>query len=460
MNKRFSILTPEILRNKNINFIDNEKDEIIYIENFNIKNINSALRILKGKYVFLLSPDIYIYKDSLFRFEQEFLKEKDIGFIYSNYIKNKKEKKLFKYTNDWTERWNFGNIRIYNVEALKESNFFSEDYPLSYQYDMLLNYWMKKKIIFIPEYLYEINSKENDNSLKNKLYFPTEGDFGGFSYLFYSDEKNNEINKIFENFLKREKIYFDKEPMSKFSEDNKKNSIKVSVIIPVFNRAGFISTAIESVINQNINEWEIIIVDNASTDNTCEIVDKYIKEDSRIKLIKRTENHIAHALNDGIKEAKGKYIAQLDSDDKYSENTLLEMTSALDENISAGLAVSYYDLIDEDEKNIKDMGIIKHEEYSVNNILRVDGAGAVRVWRKAAIVEMGYFNETDFADYGEDYDMVLKVTEKYSLTRVHKVLYHYRRHAGNSDVLREEEYKLNTKNKARFDAYKRRQNRS
>jgi len=322
---------------------------------------------------------------------------------------------------------------------------------------MQLKFWGKRKIVFIPDYLYEVNSVEKDDSLKNKLYFPTEGDFGGFSYLFYSKKKNNEIEVIFENFLKKEKIYYEDEPKSEFPKDNIK---LVSVIIPVYNRARFISFAIESVINQNIDDWELIVVDNASEDNTCEIVKEYMRKDNRIKLIKRSENHIAHALNDGIREAEGKYIAQLDSDDIYSDNTLKEMTDALENNLSAGLAVSYYDLMDENGINIEDMGIIKHDEYSVNNILRVDGAGAIRVWRKAAIVEMGYFNETDFADYGEDYDMLLKVTEKYCLQRVHKVLYHYRRHSGNSDVLREEEYKVNTKNKARINAYKRRKNRS
>jgi len=130
---------------------------------------------------------------------------------------------------------------------------------------------------------------------------------------------------------------------------------------------------------------------------------------------------------------------------------------ALDDNLDWALAISYYELMDEAGNTLNDFGVIKHLEYNRNNILRVDGAGAVRVWRKAAIEEFGGFNEQDFGHYGEDYDLVLKVSEKYEVGRVHQVLYRYRRHPGNSDALRPHAMKIKNKTLARRRAIRRRQ---
>jgi GT2 family glycosyltransferase len=120
------------------------------------------------------------------------------------------------------------------------------------------------------------------------------------------------------------------------------------------------------------------------------------------------------------------------------------------------LGISYYSLIDAEGNDLPEFGVIKHLEYGRNNILRVDGAGAVRVWRKSAMLEFGGFDEKKLCDYGEDYDLVLKVGEKYRVDRVHEVLYKYRRHPDNSDAKRDPLFKLRNKNLARVRAICRR----
>ena len=90
----------------------------------------------------------------------------------------------------------------------------------------------------------------------------------------------------------------------------------VSVIIPTFNRAHLIGRAIKSVLNQTYQDFEIIVIDDGSTDNTGEIIRSFT--DKRIKYIKKYKKNkgISVARNIGIKVARGKYIALLDSDDE------------------------------------------------------------------------------------------------------------------------------------------------
>jgi glycosyltransferase involved in cell wall biosynthesis len=228
----------------------------------------------------------------------------------------------------------------------------------------------------------------------------------------------------------------------------------VTIITPVFNRERFIGQAIESVLKGKFQNFEYIVIDNGSSDRTAEVVAKYTS-DPRIRLVKYNENRIAKSLNIGVRNARGKYVAQLDSDDLYTEDTLNAMVEFMEQTHCA-LGISYYSLIDEEGNDLPEFGEIKHLEYSRNNILRVDGAGAVRMWRKSAIMQFGGFDEKDLCDYGEDYDLVLKVSEKFQVGRVHQVLYKYRRHPDNSDIKRNPLFKLRNKNLARERALGRR----
>jgi glycosyltransferase involved in cell wall biosynthesis len=237
---------------------------------------------------------------------------------------------------------------------------------------------------------------------------------------------------IFYNMLKGIGAYLDG-PRQPIADASHEASPRVSVVIPAFNRQAFIGPAIDSVLSGSYDDFEIIVVDNGSSDGTIERVESYVKQDRRVRLIKNQKNVIGYSLNLGLNAASGKYIAQLDSDDQYMPDTLREMAGHLDAHPFCGLAISYYEMMDEHGRTNHKAGVIKHLEYDRNNILRNEGAGAVRVWRRPVLLEMGGFNEEEFGNYGEDYDMILKVSEKYEVDRVHRVLYRYRRHPGNTD---------------------------
>jgi glycosyltransferase involved in cell wall biosynthesis len=99
------------------------------------------------------------------------------------------------------------------------------------------------------------------------------------------------------------------------------NNPLVSIIVPTYNRSNIIERAIQSVINQAYTNWEIIIVDDGSTDNTKKTIRKYLK-DKRITYHYTPHRGVCHARNYGMKKSKGEYISLLDSDDEYLENRL------------------------------------------------------------------------------------------------------------------------------------------
>ena len=92
----------------------------------------------------------------------------------------------------------------------------------------------------------------------------------------------------------------------------------VSIITPMYNSEKFIEATIKSVLNQTYQEWEMLIIDDCSTDNSPNIVKSYMQQDSRIKCIKtETNKGVSNARNLALSKATGQFIAFLDSDDQW-----------------------------------------------------------------------------------------------------------------------------------------------
>ncbi len=99
----------------------------------------------------------------------------------------------------------------------------------------------------------------------------------------------------------------------------------VSIVVPVYNAEKFISSTIETVINQTYFNWELLLVDDISTDNSCKIIEEYVKKYPKltIKLFKSKEKgYAAKSRNKGIEEAKGRYICFIDADDLWEKDKL------------------------------------------------------------------------------------------------------------------------------------------
>lgn len=93
-----------------------------------------------------------------------------------------------------------------------------------------------------------------------------------------------------------------------------------SIVIPVYNSQGFVGRAIESVLDQTRGDWELVLVDDCSTDRTPIVLDEYKRRDDRIRVLRNPENlNIAKSLNRGIRNARGKWIVRLDADDYFND---------------------------------------------------------------------------------------------------------------------------------------------
>ncbi|KAF2335919.1 glycosyltransferase family 2 protein [Flavobacterium ginsenosidimutans] len=126
----------------------------------------------------------------------------------------------------------------------------------------------------------------------------------------------------------------------------------VSILTPTFNTEKFIRLTIESAKNQTYTNWEMILIDDASTDNTVAIIEEFVKKDSRIKLFKLLENRgNGFARNAALEKATGKYIAYLDADDLWFPEKLEKQIQFLKAN-NLHFTFSFYNSIDENGNDL------------------------------------------------------------------------------------------------------------
>jgi len=151
--------------------------------------------------------------------------------------------------------------------------------------------------------------------------------------------------------------------------------VKVSIVTPSYKSEKFIAECIESVLSQTYDNWEMIIMDDCSPDNSNEIIKQYVQKDSRIQLIELKENSgPAVARNKAIELAQGRYIAFLDSDDLWLDEKLQKQLAFMEENDLA-LTYSSYKLIDEENN---DLGVFITKEYiSYSELLKTNSIGCL-----------------------------------------------------------------------------------
>jgi glycosyltransferase involved in cell wall biosynthesis len=140
----------------------------------------------------------------------------------------------------------------------------------------------------------------------------------------------------------------------------------ISIIIPAKNAGVFIEKTLESIISQSLNGWELILINDHSTDNTMDVVSMFVLE-KRIKVIENEGAGIVEALITGFKHCKGEFITRMDADDLMVPNKLELLLHALEKapltSVSTGL-IKYF----KDQAEIKD-GYLKYEKWMNNNLL-------------------------------------------------------------------------------------------
>jgi glycosyltransferase involved in cell wall biosynthesis len=188
----------------------------------------------------------------------------------------------------------------------------------------------------------------------------------------------------------------------------------VSVIIPTFNRAHMIGKAIKSVLNQTYRDFEVIVVDDGSTDNTKEIIRSFT--DKRIKYFKKYKKNrgISVTRNIGIEMARGKYIALLDSDDEWLLEKLDKQIKVLQsESPEVGVIYSNLCYIDENGKNMNKLRNPKKEGYIYEDLLGRNyvGTSSTLLIRKECFHQVGLFD--DLLNSQQDWDMWIRIAKYY-----------------------------------------------
>jgi len=194
---------------------------------------------------------------------------------------------------------------------------------------------------------------------------------------------------------------------------------KVSVVIPCYNQGKYLEEAVESVLNQTFQDFEIIIVDDGSTDDSTKNVLKNYQK-PKTKVIHTDNKGLASARNRGIQEAKGEYILPLDADDKIGREYLEEAVKILDKNRDIGIVYCeavYFGAQD---------GLLILPEYSLEKILTKNIIFCSALFRKQHWEIVGGYNINMV--YGlEDWDFWLSLIELgLKIYRIPKVLFHYR----------------------------------
>lgn len=127
----------------------------------------------------------------------------------------------------------------------------------------------------------------------------------------------------------------------------------LSIIVPVYNVESYLPMCIQSILNQTITEFEMILVDDGSTDGSASICDQYAEKDSRIRVIHKTNGGLSDARNVGLKAAKGRYIGFVDSDDFIREDMYEVLLRILEKEKADFIKSDYVDFFDNDKIEIK-----------------------------------------------------------------------------------------------------------
>lgn len=213
------------------------------------------------------------------------------------------------------------------------------------------------------------------------------------------------------------------------SSEKGKSIPAISIVLPVYNAEHYVTEAVESILNQTYTNFELIIIDDGSTDRSLEIIQKYACLDSRIRLISRENRGLVTTLNEGLALAKAPLIARMDADDVSYPNRLLVQKDFLDKNLGHILVGSKVLIIDEDGDAICEMGSrLKHDDI-VEGLLAREGQliyhPSVMFRTKDVLAMGGYRNKYPHV---EDLDLFLRLAEISRIENLDTVLVKYREH--------------------------------
>jgi len=203
----------------------------------------------------------------------------------------------------------------------------------------------------------------------------------------------------------------------------------VTVLIPVYNCQKYLREAIDSILNQTFEDFELLIIDDGSRDASYKIIKSY--DDPRIRTIQNKKNHgLVITRNKGVASARGKYIAFLDCDDIAHPERLTEQVSFLEQNPEFGMVGSWIEMIDENSRLTGEVMLYTASPEEIPRILLFSNYFA----QSAVLIRKNTLPSVPYRSYSvaEDYDLWVRIAQKTKVWNLQKILVKYRVHQSSA----------------------------
>jgi glycosyltransferase involved in cell wall biosynthesis len=415
------------------------------------KSLNEGLKLVKTPFVIELDSDDLFYSDTLDVLLTEAKKQpEDVGIVCGNiklFYENSQGKRIrskVKKGHPFKDRYDFllRNLnvwpRFYRTSALKEIGGWPTDDPYGGRHGVddlrvILRLLEKYKFHWINKTLYK--SRQHSNNISNQKEMVAEVvKWSICNALERWGNKYKPIFKTVDGWIVVDRL----EPTNKIGTNNKnKDSSEVTVLIPSYNPGAYIVEALNSIYHQSYRNWKIIIVDDASTDNSIELIQGYL-EDPRITLIKNVKNlGQSKCLNLGLSLVETPYIVQLDADDWFFPHTLERLVKeASNQPDNVGVLCGNMRIVWENkngkcQKTQVRKGRSFQDKY---DFMLSNSSIHPRFYRTELLKEIGGWPTGD--PYGgrhaEDIRLLSRLIENYNFHWIDDVLLNHRRHGKNS----------------------------
>ena len=211
----------------------------------------------------------------------------------------------------------------------------------------------------------------------------------------------------------------------------------ISIIVPVYNVESYLTATIESILQQTYNNFEVILVDDGSTDSSGAICDQWVLKDSRISVIHKNNGGLSSSRNVGLELAKGDYIAFIDSDDLIEDSMLDEMASILDQDNKIGIvSCSISTFINDSDKLKTFLNTGPSDMYSFYDYYRLilqhkkDNSVCNKLYRKEIIGKSRFAEGKINEDILFNVELLLQNIDN-KIFYLSKPFYHYRLRSGS-----------------------------
>lgn len=205
----------------------------------------------------------------------------------------------------------------------------------------------------------------------------------------------------------------------------------VSVLLPVYNAEAYLAAAVESILHQSFTDFELLIIDDGSTDGSLSILQTYAAQDTRIRLISRENQGLIATLNQMVEAAKGEFLARMDADDIATPNRLKLQVAFLQQHPEVVCVGGAFDLIDSQSRTVAFIPMPENNDEIQQMILmgRTIINHPCALIRRSALQQIGGYDAS--MKTVEDLDMLLRIGEVGQLANLPDVVLQYRFHSNS-----------------------------